>query len=138
MASLPKVYADYNTMDGQGRPLDLSKRISRYYMVTAQNDTVWGTAKNHLTADEAKAYTAENVMRGSDSWNPMLTCRALPAPKALARGRKLYWKAVEGARGYMIYHRGRLQGLTTQCSYTITSPAGEYVVRAVGYGNGRR
>ncbi len=138
MASLPKVYADYNTMDGQGRPLDLSKRISRYYMVTAQNDTVWGTAKNHLTADEAKAYTAENVMRGSDSWNPMLICRALPAPKALARGRKLYWKAVEGARGYMIYHRGRLQGLTTQCSYTITSPAGEYVVRAVGYGNGRR
>ena len=70
MAGLPSVFAEYNTMDGDGHPLDLSKRISRYYYLDAKKDTIWGTAKSVLTKEEAARYTMKAVMGGDDHWNP--------------------------------------------------------------------
>ena len=70
MAGLPSVFAEYNTMDGDGHPLDLSKRISRYYYLDAKKDTIWGTAKSVLTKEEAARYTIKAVMGGDDHWNP--------------------------------------------------------------------
>ena len=72
MAGLPSVFAEYNTMDADGNPLDLSRRINRYYVADASKDTVWCTAKNILTKDEAALYTVEAVMGGDDHWNPKL------------------------------------------------------------------
>lgn len=70
MAGLPSVFAEYNTMDADGKPLDLSKRISRYYYLDAKKDTVWGMAKNILTDKEAARYTVDAVMGGDDNWQP--------------------------------------------------------------------
>ena len=72
MAGLPSVFAEYNTMDADGKPLDLSKRINRYYRKNEKKDTVWCTAKNVLTKEEAEQYTVEAVMGGDDQWNPEL------------------------------------------------------------------
>ncbi len=72
MAGLPSVFAEYNTMDANGHPLDLSKRINRYYRVGEDNDTTWCTAKNVLTDEEAALYTVESVMGGEDHWQPRL------------------------------------------------------------------
>ena len=69
MGGLPAVFAEYNTTDGQGRPLDLSRRISRYYAVH-EGDTVWCTAKALLTPEEAAEYTVARVLRGDDHWTP--------------------------------------------------------------------
>lgn len=70
MNGLPTVFAEYNTMDKDGKPLDLSKRINRYYRFDEKRDTIWCTAKNTLTAQEAEKYTVEAVMSGDDHWNP--------------------------------------------------------------------
>ncbi|MBQ9215635.1 MAG: pectin esterase [Prevotella sp.] len=70
MNGLPSVFAEYNTTDASGNLLDLSKRINRYYRFNEQRDTLWCTAKNVLTAEEAAQYTVEAVMGGDDHWNP--------------------------------------------------------------------
>lgn len=70
MAGLPSVFAEYNTLDADGKPMDLSRRINRYYKLDEKGDTIWCTAKNVLTAEEASVYTVETVMAGDDQWNP--------------------------------------------------------------------
>lgn len=71
MAGLPSVFAEYNTMDADGKPLDLSKRITRYYRIDEKKDTIWSTAKNILTEKEAAQYTVFSVMGGDDHWDPV-------------------------------------------------------------------
>jgi pectinesterase len=64
------VFAEYNTTNANGTPLDLSKRINRYYRFDEKGDTIWCTAKQILSAQEAARYTIEAVMEGDDHWNP--------------------------------------------------------------------
>ena len=71
MGGLPSVFAEYNTMDADGKPLDLSKRINRYYRIDEKKDTIWGTAKNILTEKKAAQYTVFSVMGGDDHWDPV-------------------------------------------------------------------
>ena len=70
MNGLPSIFAEYNTMDANGNPLDISHRINRYYRITENNDTIWCTAKNVLTEEEAAQYTVKSVMSGDDQWEP--------------------------------------------------------------------
>lgn len=48
-------YREFENTDLDGRPLDVSKRVP------------WS---RQLTADEAAAFTVENVLAGEDNWNP--------------------------------------------------------------------
>ncbi len=68
-------------MDAESKPLDLSKRINRYFYIDEKKDTVWCTAKNILTKEEAEQYTIETVMGGDDHWNPELIF--MPAKKPI-------------------------------------------------------
>jgi pectinesterase len=91
MNGLPSVFAEYNTMDGDGRPIDLSKRINRYYRIDEKGDTIWCTAKNVLTAEEAALYTVEAVMSGDDLWQPkrIFLPSEKPAGYIVVNGRSL-------------------------------------------------
>lgn len=136
MASLPAVYADYNTTDADGKPLDLSKRISKYYKISEEGDTIWGTAKNRLTPEEAAMHTVSNVLGGDDGWNPLPYCERPSAPVVKAKNDKLSWTAVTGARGYAVKRNGRIIALTTSLEYNTADATGNYEVAAVGkYGN---
>ena len=131
MAGWPTLFADFNTTDGKGNTVDLSKRISRYYTVDQNtNDTTWCVAKNHLTAEEAARYTAERVMGGEDHWNPAAQCRQLPAVKAARKGRQLQWKPVEGARGYLVFRNGAFYNSTTLTTMAVEK-GGKYTVKAL-------
>ncbi len=71
MGGLPKVFAEYGTMDANGDKIDLSKRRKRYYVVDKEKkDTTWCEAKSLLTTEEANAYTLGAVMGGEDGWRP--------------------------------------------------------------------
>jgi pectin methylesterase-like acyl-CoA thioesterase len=80
MGTIPAVFADYGSVDANGKPLDINFRKSIYcYTVRDANhvvtDTIWGVAgKNFLTPDEAAAYTIKNVLGGKDGWNPKAHC----------------------------------------------------------------
>ena len=83
-------------MDGQGRQLDLSRRITRYYKIV-EGDTIWATAKSRFTADEAARYTVEAVMGGDDQWQPQRIFQPDAQP-----------------RGYAVFRDGRLVAIVSR------------------------
>ena len=78
-------------MDADGKALDLSKRINRYYRIDEKKDTIWGTAKNVLTAAEAARYTVNAVMGGDDHWDPVKIFQPSKQPLGyvVVQGRRL-------------------------------------------------
>ena len=132
MSTLPAVFADYNTTDAAGNRLDLSRRIDRYYKLTEQKDTIWGTAKNHLTDAEASRYTIDNVLRGDDNWNPQQISHAPEAPEVTVKGCKLSWEPVVGARGYIISRNGKVVAITTKTQFIADAKGEKYTVQTVG------
>ena len=159
MGGLPAIWADYNTVDADGNPIDLSQRRDTYYYTDYYYKTtdesvqistsdynklsatekaeytahlVYGTAKNHLTAEEAAQYTLKNVMGGDDNWQPDLLCEACDAPQVTINsdGNKIEWEAVPYAICYVITCDGQVIGFTTDTSYDYSSTA-TYQVQAV-------
>ena len=46
MGGLPVLWADYNTVDANGNPVDLSQRRDTYYYTDSNGQKVYGKAKN--------------------------------------------------------------------------------------------
>ncbi len=143
MNAIPAIFADYNTMDANGNPVDLSQRISDYeYDVKDANgnvtSTVKGTAKSSLTDAEAATYTYENVMlRSGDTWDPRLMTEAPENPSnVIANGASISWSSVPYSRLYIIFRDNSVLGFTTNTAYTdATAVSGQnyaYAVQAVG------
>ncbi len=143
MGAIPAVFADYNSMDANGNPVDLSQRISQYeYDVKdgAGNVTgvVTGTAKSSLTNEEAATYTYENViLRVGDSWDPRLMTEAPETPTGLlVQNENLSWDITAYARLYIVHRNGKVIGFTTTNSFAdATATPGtayKYAVQAVG------
>jgi hypothetical protein len=116
MGGLPSLWADYNTVDAQGQPLDLSQREDTYYYMDG-DQRVEGKAKNYLTAEEAAQYTLKNVVGGTDNWQPDLMCEACEAPVVTAKDGQLSWQPVPYAICYVVSCNGQVVGFTTETSY---------------------
>jgi len=133
MGGIPAVFADYNTVDGDGNPVDLSQRRSYYYYYAdaAKTQKVEGYAKNHLSDEEAATYTIKNVLSGSDNWQPELMTEACDAPTPVINTatNMVEWEAVPYAICYVITKNGHVEGFTTStsCAYDGTS---EYNIQA--------
>lgn len=130
MGGLPAVFAEYNTVDSQGRPLDLSRRCSRYWIEDSKGDTAWCTSKAVITADEAALYTVDNVLSGTDGWQPRSIAKPCKASVVGTAGGYITWQPVRGAVGYIVVNDGRVVGFTTECRYKRSKRA-EYEVRSV-------
>lgn len=130
MGGLPVLWADYNTVDINGNPVDLSHRRDTYYKVdTTTGEKIYGTAKNYLTDEEAAQYTVKNVMSGDDNWQPDVLCEACDAPQPTIKNGKIEWPAVPYSICYVITKDGKVEGFTTatSCYYTAGS---EYTIQA--------
>ncbi|MBR1416148.1 MAG: pectin esterase [Prevotella sp.] len=119
MGGLPAVFAEYNTMDHNGHPIDLSHRCSRYWVQNEQKDTVWCTSKAVITADEAALYTVENVLSGDDHWQPRQIATPCAKPVVGQRGRYLVWQPVADAAGYMVTINGQEIVFTKECRFVF-------------------
>lgn len=131
MGGLPALWAEYNTMDGDGNPLDLSQRRSSYYK-TVDGEKVWvHNVKNTLTAEEAAQYTVKNVLSGSDAWQPEIITEACaaPAPGYNTDSNILTWDAVPYAICYVITKDDVVVGFTTDTTYDYV-PGSTYKVQA--------
>lgn len=117
MGGLPTLFAEYGTTDWLGHPLDLSKRCSRYWVQNEQKDTVWCTSKAVITADEAALYTVENVLSGSDQWQPREVAKSCEAPVVGTMGKYLTWQPVSGAVGYVVTVNGKDKKFTSDCRF---------------------
>lgn len=135
MGGLPVIWADWNTTDADGNLLDLSQRRDTYYYIESETgDTIWGTAKNYLTDEEAAEYTVKNVLTGDDSWQPAIKTEACEAPVAEAKDSVISWEAVPYAICYVVTRGDEVMDITVDTSYDMgndTSDAEEYAVQAV-------
>ena len=129
MGGLPVLWADYNTMDAEGNPVDLSHRRDTYYYMNGDTK-VEGKAKNFLTDEEAAQYTVKNVLSGSDNWQPELITEAWESPAPVVEGGMLKWQPVPYAICYVITKNGNVEGFTTatSCEYEAGN---EYLIQAV-------
>lgn len=131
MGGLPVLWADWKTTDANGNPVDLSQRRDTYYK-KVNGEKVYGKAKNFLTDEEAATYTVENVLSGSDNWQPVIKTKACVAPAAMFKGKKLTWKAVPDAIGYVITCGDEVVDIVKSTSYTPATIASvPYTVQAI-------
>ena len=133
MGGLPELWADYNTTDSNGNPLDLSQREDYYFYTDKDtgNKVEKFNVKNYLTDEEAAQYTVKNVMSGSDGWQPDLMCEACDAPVVSTDGSKLVWNAVPYAICYVVTKDGEVAGFTTAPEYAAEDASGKWQVQAV-------
>ena len=130
MGGLPVLWADYNTIDANGNPVDLSLREDTYW-IEQNGQRVEQKAKNYLTAEEAAQYTIKNVCGGSDNWQPDLLCEACDAPVVKGEGSKLSWQTVPYAICYVVTRNGEVAGFTTETSFNGYTDTDIWQVQAV-------
>ncbi|MBR3521765.1 MAG: Ig-like domain-containing protein [Prevotella sp.] len=139
MGGLPAIWAEYNTVDKDGNPVDLSQRETYYYYWI---DKEAGTkaevfnVKNTLTAEEAAEYTLKNVMGGADNWQPDLLCDACDAPVVKASGSQLTWEAVPYAICYVVTKNGEVVGFTKETTFNGYTQSDTWQVQAVNENGG--
>ncbi len=104
--------AEWNSMDLEGNTMNVIQRLA------------WTT---QLMAADTNKYSIERFFEG---WNPRAT---LDAPMGMrVDGDSLRWKAVEGARGYLIYRNDSLQDFTAQLAYDVNGKTEEkYAIRTL-------
>ena len=126
MGGLPTLWADYNTVDANGNPLDLSQRETYYYYTDdyGQKQEVFDV-KNYLTDEEAAQYTIKNVCGGDDNWQPDLMCEACDAPVVTLADSKLSWDAVPYAICYVVTCGDDVVGFTTDTEYDCSMLRGK-------------
>ena len=139
MGGLPVLWAEYNTVDKDGNPVDLSQRETYYYYwadaeKTQKVETF--NVKNTLTAEEAAEYTIKNVCGGNDNWQPDLMCEACDAPVVKGEGNRLTWQAVPYAICYVITKNGEVVGFTKETSFDGYTEADNWQVQAVNENGG--
>jgi pectin methylesterase-like acyl-CoA thioesterase len=129
MGAIPAIFADYGTMDKNGNPLDLSQRIEDYEY-DDNGTTIRGKAKKSLTDAEAAQYTVQNVMGGTDDWDPLATTEATETPEITVNQSTIAWESINYAICYVILQDGKAIAFTTDSQYTVPSSA-NYTVQAV-------
>lgn len=102
MNNVPKVFAEYKTVDANGKPVDLSKRRTTY-----TKDAVTVTLNPVLNDAEAAKYTLANVLGGSDGWKPDELARQVSAPIASLDGPTLKWNGNDSALCWAIFKGGK-------------------------------
>lgn len=112
MGAVPALFAEYNSMDADGRQLDLSQRKTEYE--TRGKEIKKGTCRATITKEGAARYTYDNIIKGVDQWDPRNRMEPAPSPRniRMEQGR-LQWDAVPGASGYILDVEGKIVDMTT-------------------------
>ena len=139
----PKLFAEYNTMDADGNPVDLNNRRTTYKVDAdklAPGETSPVTRQAVLSAEEAARYTYEAVTSGTDDWNPRRFFEPVDAPANLKYGaadRTLTWTPSDYAICYVVIDRNdQVVGFTKDNAFTTDGKSAQYTVKAVNeYGS---
>jgi hypothetical protein len=124
MGGIPAIFADYNTMDANGNAIDLSQRISTYQIDSVKNGVTttytYTGIKNSFTDAEAATYTYENVLTGSDSWDPraIIEPTNVPTNVTISNAGSLNWDATPYSICYVVIKNNKVIGFTTSPGYT--------------------
>ena len=123
MAEIPTHFYEYNSLDKDGNPIDLSVRGNS------------PSSKNQYTPvlsdEEAADFTAYNVVGGKDGWPPSRYTAQVEAPVVTLQGDTLTWAPVADALCYVIYKDGAYVENTVETTFEIAEMGeGTYTVCA--------
>jgi len=121
MGGLPYVFAEYNSFDKNGDILDLSHR-KKTYSIDVNGVTVSQDAQNILTDSDVVRCSYENVVMGSDKWNPRSFFEKVNKPTNLAiSGKTLSWNSVDYAISYVVLRNDSVIGFTKDLNFEVSS-----------------
>ncbi len=132
MGAIPAIFADYNTSDHNGKPVDMSKRIDTYWYTDSNGKRVEGKAKKSLTDEEVAQLTLKNVLGGKDNWRPDFMTTAPATPTVSYDGKDIMWEKIGLAICYIVSKNGNAIAYTTDHRFSIDDASAAYTVRAVG------
>ncbi len=109
MSDIPTYFFEYNSMDAEGNPLDLSTRVN--------SPSSTNTYSPILPEEYAGHFTVRNVLGGLNSWDAAALVAECEAPEAKnGDDGSIVWNAVDGASGYIVYYDGKFAGYTAETS----------------------
>lgn len=132
MGTVPALFAEYNSVNGSGIAVNTDNRTN-IFSVSGVNQT--GAYNPVLTKAQADQYTIENVLAGTDKWDPRLVVEQVEAPMNLSNlgNNTLKWDDNQYAICYVVSRDNKIIATTTDVTYVDTSASGqhEYAVQAV-------
>ncbi|MBK0370193.1 pectinesterase family protein [Flavobacterium agrisoli] len=124
--ALPSVYAEFNSLTASGVAVDLSGRRKTY-----SNGTNSVTLNPVLTKTQADAYTIENVLGGTDTWQPTLATEQASIPVISNNSKKLEWATDDYVLGWAIFKDDVFIKFTTSNQFDASAyTTGKFTVRA--------
>lgn len=132
MGTIPGLFAEYNSVDTNGLPLDLSRRKTIYE--ARGKEKKQGSCRATINSDEAAQYTYENIIKKNDGWNPRDLMKQLPAPTHIqCKQGAVQWDAVPNAIGYILDLNGKIIDITpdTQSLWNTDMKGSVLLIRAV-------
>lgn len=121
----PKRFAEYNSVTEKGTAISLANRKTTFGDGThTPNNPV-------LTKDEADFYTIENVLGGSEGWDPTSSTEQASAPKdvVISNG-KITWADSQYVLLYAVCKNGNVVDFTTENHYDNADATNTWSVRA--------
>ncbi len=105
MNSAPVVFGEYNSKNGNGGAVDVSRR--KTYFNGGKDASTATTLKTVWNASDAAKYTVANVMGGSDKWEPNKLTVQVSAPKISQEGGEITWADNENALCWVVFVNGK-------------------------------
>lgn len=126
MNVVPFRFAEYKSLTSSGIEVDLSQRRTEY-----TKDATTVTLDPTLDETEAAQYTIENVLSGTDTWQPTLFTEQASIPVISKSGSILNWDNDDYVLGWAVFKDDVFVDFVITNSYDITGNAtGIYTVRA--------
>lgn len=113
----PLVFAEYNSTDKNGTQVNLSSRKTTF--------DGGKQASAILTKAQADELSIENVMGGSDSWNPLAYTEQAPAPTnvSIDENGVINWDASDYALCWAVCKDGEIVAFVTEPTHTAEATA---------------
>ena len=128
MNVVPAVFAEYRSMTSSGSMVDLSSRRTTY-----TKDATTVTLNPVLTDQQAATYTIENVLSGTDAWQPKLYTDQAYVPVISRSGNSINWENSNYVLCWAVFKNNVFVQFVTSNSYTIplsTSTGSMFTVRS--------
>ena len=120
----PGRFAEYNSMTSAGTVIDLSNRKTTFGDSNHENDPI-------LTEEEAAELTIDNVMGGSDDWDPTYYTEQASAPTdVVIDGTTLTWDDSDYVLLWAVCKDGDVVDFTLEPTYTVDDTEATWSVRA--------
>ena len=117
MNSAPVVFGEYNSKDGNGNAVNTSQR--KTYFDGGKDGSTATTLKTVWNASDAAKYTLQNVLKGSDNWDPTKLTAQVSAPKIEQQGAEIVWNNDESARCWVIFVNGKYKANVITPSFSL-------------------